>query len=61
MSYDDGLGFGLLGCWDTMPELDALAADMRASVAELRLAAGAPRIPPRRRLRHRDVPLVPAG
>lgn len=39
MSYDGGIDFGLLGDYDAMPDLDALAADVEASLAELVTAA----------------------
>jgi diacylglycerol O-acyltransferase len=41
MSYDGQLGFGLLGDYDAMPELDDLAADLAGAIAELSVAAGA--------------------
>jgi WS/DGAT/MGAT family acyltransferase len=40
MSYDGSIFFGLLGDFDAMPDLDALAADLASSVAELAAAAG---------------------
>ena len=40
MSYDGRLGFGLLGDYDAMPDLEALADDLRAAIAELSRAAG---------------------
>jgi WS/DGAT/MGAT family acyltransferase len=42
MSYDGHLGFGLLGDFDALPELDAIAQDLRRAVASLARAAGAP-------------------
>src|SRR6266540_5666698 len=33
MSYDGRLGFGLLGDYDTMPDLERLAADLEAAIA----------------------------
>ena len=42
MSYDGQLNFGLIGDFDAMADLDDLAADLEASIAELTgLAAGA--------------------
>ena len=35
MSYDGQVNFGLIGDYDAMPDLDALAADLEASLAEL--------------------------
>ena len=46
MSYDGRLGFGLLGDYDAMADLEALADDLRAAIDDLARAAGAPR--PRR-------------
>jgi diacylglycerol O-acyltransferase / wax synthase len=40
MSYDGRLGFGLLGDYDAMPDLEALADDLRAAIADLSRAAG---------------------
>ena len=42
MSYDGRLGFGLLGDYDAMPDLEALADDLRSAIAELTRAAGLP-------------------
>jgi WS/DGAT/MGAT family acyltransferase len=47
MSYDGHVDFGLIGDFDALPDLDALAADLEASLAEL--AATAPRPQPKRR------------
>ena len=38
MSYDGHLFFGLLGDYDAMPDLDDLAADLSAAIAELAAA-----------------------
>jgi diacylglycerol O-acyltransferase / wax synthase len=46
MSYDANVFFGLLGDYDAMPDLDALAGDLDAAIAELARAAGVKR--PRR-------------
>jgi WS/DGAT/MGAT family acyltransferase len=40
MSYDGRLGFGLLGDYDAMPDLEDLAADIEAAIAALSRAAG---------------------
>jgi WS/DGAT/MGAT family acyltransferase len=40
MSYDGHLGFGLLGDYDALPDLESLADDLRASVDSLARAAG---------------------
>ncbi|HEY7622026.1 MAG TPA: wax ester/triacylglycerol synthase family O-acyltransferase [Solirubrobacteraceae bacterium] len=46
MSYDGRLAFGLLGDYDAMPDLEALADDLRGAIADLSRAAGVP-APPR--------------
>jgi diacylglycerol O-acyltransferase / wax synthase len=40
MSYDGRLGFGLLGDYDAMPDLEALAGDLDKAIASLSRAAG---------------------
>ena len=40
MSYNGRMGFGLLGDWDAMADLDDLAGDLHDSLAELAGAAG---------------------
>src|ERR1700722_15086307 len=40
MSYNGPLGFGLLGDYDALPDLDAIALDLRSAVASLARAAG---------------------
>jgi diacylglycerol O-acyltransferase len=40
MSYDGHLGFGLLGDYDALPELEAIADDMKWAIASLYRAAG---------------------
>jgi diacylglycerol O-acyltransferase len=40
MSYDGQVNFGLIGDYDGMPDLDGLARDLEASLAELLEAAG---------------------
>ena len=40
MSYDGQVNFGLIGDYDGMPDLDDLARDLEASIAELLDAAG---------------------
>jgi diacylglycerol O-acyltransferase len=42
MSYDGRLAFGLLGDYDAMPDLEALADDLRGAIAALSRAAGVP-------------------
>jgi len=40
MSYDGHLGFGLLGDFDALPELEAIASDMKWAISSLARAAG---------------------
>jgi hypothetical protein len=40
MSYNGRMNFGLVGDWDAMADLDELAGDFEASLAELAEAAG---------------------
>jgi diacylglycerol O-acyltransferase len=40
MSYDGRLDFGLLGDFDALPDLEDVAADLEAAIAELAAAAG---------------------
>jgi hypothetical protein len=42
MSYDGRLAFGLLGDYDAMGDLEALADDLRAAIDDLTGAAGLP-------------------
>jgi diacylglycerol O-acyltransferase len=42
MSYDGRVFFGLLGDYDALADIDALAADVDAAIAELAAIAGAP-------------------
>jgi diacylglycerol O-acyltransferase len=49
MSYDGHLFFGLLGDYDALADIDALAADLDAAIAELAALAGAPAKRARRR------------
>jgi WS/DGAT/MGAT family acyltransferase len=42
MSYDGRLAFGLLGDYDAMADLEALAEDVRVAIADLSRAAGLP-------------------
>ena len=51
MSYDGTLNFGLLGDYDALPDLDALAAALRDAIAELAAAAGVARAPRHSRVR----------
>jgi diacylglycerol O-acyltransferase len=47
MSYDGHLGFGLLGDYDALPDLDEIALDLKRAIAELCRAAGVPQRPTR--------------
>jgi WS/DGAT/MGAT family acyltransferase len=49
MSYNGKLGFGLLGDYDALPELESLATRVRRAIAALGRAAGASAPPSRRR------------
>lgn len=49
MSYDGHLGFGLLGDYDALPEIERIAEDLRWAVAALARAAGVRTGAPRRR------------
>ena len=40
MSYDGHLGFGLLGDYDALPELESIAQDLKWAIASLARAAG---------------------
>jgi diacylglycerol O-acyltransferase len=40
MSYDGHLGFGLLGDYDALPELELIVQDLRRAIASLARAAG---------------------
>jgi diacylglycerol O-acyltransferase / wax synthase len=40
MSYDGHLGFGLLGDYDALPEIEQIADQLKRSIASLRRAAG---------------------
>ena len=40
MSYDGHLGFGLLGDYDALPELEGIARDLRLAISSLARAAG---------------------
>jgi hypothetical protein len=42
MSYDGRLGFGLLGDYDAMADLEDLADDLRSAIADLSRVAGLP-------------------
>ena len=57
MSYDGRLFFGLLGDYDALADIDALAADLDASVRELAAAAGVkPKPKAKRRAAKRRAP-----
>lgn len=43
MSYDGQLGFGLLGDYDALPELETIAEELRRAIAALAKAAGVDR------------------
>jgi WS/DGAT/MGAT family acyltransferase len=43
MSYDGHLGFGLLGDYDALPELETIADELRRAIAALTKAAGVDR------------------
>jgi len=49
MSYDGRLGFGLLGDYDAMPDLEDLAGDLEEAIAALSRAAGVRKAPTRKR------------
>ncbi len=53
MSYDGRLGFGLLGDYDAVGDLEEVADDLRAAIVALRRAAG---VRPRRRAAGRTGP-----
>jgi hypothetical protein len=40
MSYDGHLGFGLLGDYDALPDLERIAEDLKWAIASLARAAG---------------------
>src|SRR4051795_5759646 len=62
MSYDGSLGFGLLGDFDALPDLDELAAGIEAEIAELAAAAGVtPTGSKRRRPATRPTKAAPAN
>jgi WS/DGAT/MGAT family acyltransferase len=47
MSYDGHLGFGLIGDYDALPELETIARELERSIAALAAAAGVgARLPP---------------
>jgi hypothetical protein len=51
MSYNGTINFGLVGDYDLMPDLDDLAGDLQASLAELADAAGVELAKPQRAAR----------
>ena len=51
MSYNGGSDFGLIGDYDAMPDLDAVAEGIEASLAELVTLAETPRTGGSRSLR----------
>jgi hypothetical protein len=40
MSYDGHLGFGLLGDYDALPDIEEIALDLQAAIDSLGRAAG---------------------
>jgi len=60
MSYDGRLGFGLLGDYDTLPDLDLLAAQLRDSIDALVDGASAYDRRARRRAKVRTKPPAPS-
>jgi diacylglycerol O-acyltransferase len=48
MSYDGHLGFGLLGDFDALPELEAIASDLKWAISSLARAAGVSKPAPKR-------------
>ena len=58
MSYDGQLGFGLLGDYDALSDLDTLAEFLRASIDALAAGASVPRRAARGRRSTRDTPAV---
>jgi diacylglycerol O-acyltransferase / wax synthase len=46
ISYSGNLGFGLLGDYDALPDIEAVAAHLEASIDDLAQAAGAPSAKP---------------
>jgi diacylglycerol O-acyltransferase len=49
MSYDGHLGFGLLGDYDALPDLEQIESDLRTAIASLARAAGVPSKRPKAR------------
>ena len=60
MSYNDRLGFGLLGDFDALPDLDDVRAALRDAIAELRVASGTGK-PARRRRAAKPKSAAPSG
>src|SRR5438128_3723689 len=56
MSYDGRLGFGLLGDFDALPQLETIARDLRWTTASLAMAAG---LQPASRRRPKRAPAQP--
>lgn len=61
MSYDGHLGFGLLGDYDALPELETIAVELRRSIAALVRSAGAERRSAQRRGGAKDEPAQARG
>jgi WS/DGAT/MGAT family acyltransferase len=60
MSYNGRLGFGLLGDFDALPDLDDVRAALRDAIAELRVASGTGK-PARRRRAAKPKSAAPSG
>jgi hypothetical protein len=61
LSYNGGMNFGLVGDFEALHDLDELADDFRAAVAEVAAAAGVGLKPPRRAAPKRFVRKPPVG
>jgi len=60
MSYNGRLGFGLLGDFDALPDLDDVGAALRDAITALREASGTAK-PARRRRAAKPAPAAPSG
>ena len=60
MSYNGRLGFGLLGDFDALPDLDEVGAALRDAIAELREASGTAKPARRRRRAAKPKPAAPS-
>jgi len=59
LSYNGQVNFGLIGDYDTLPDLDTLAEDLEVSLAELSEAVPEAKRRPRRRAGNREPRLRP--